>query len=125
MIRRPPRSTLFPYTRSSDLAHRLVPLVPLPLQPADREEALAWTSATTPTHQTAIRFRFKYRDERHRWAGRGTTRVAPPDSLRFDYTGPLGLGAGAAVGVGDSGLWGGPKEDFNSPVPAGPVVWAA
>src|SRR2546425_4522188 len=62
MIRRPPRSTLFPYTRSSDLAHRLAPLVPLPLAPADRGEALAWTSATTPTHQTAIRFRFKYRD---------------------------------------------------------------
>src|SRR3989441_12210527 len=66
----------------------------------------------------AIRFRFKYRDERHRWAGRGTTRVAPPDSLRFDYTGPLGLGAGAAVVVGDSVLWADPKENFNSLVPA-------
>src|SRR3989442_13668208 len=73
----------------------------------------------------AIRFRFKYRDERHRWAGRGTTRVAPPDSLRFDYTGPLGLGAGAAAGVGDSVLWADPKENFNSLVPAVRMLWAA
>jgi len=106
-------------------AHRLAPLVPLPLEPADRAEALAWTRATTPAHQMAIRFRFKYRDERHRWAGRGTMRVAPPDSLRFDYTGPLGLGAGAAVVVGDSVLWADPKENFNSLVPAVRMLWAA
>jgi len=106
-------------------AHRLAPLVPVPLEPADRAEALAWTRATTPVHQMAIRFRFKYRDERHRWAGRGTTRVAPPDSLRFDYTGPLGLGAGAAVVVGDSVLWADPKENFNSLVPAVRMLWAA
>src|SRR2546422_9050181 len=73
----------------------------------------------------AIRFRFKYRDERHRWAGRGTTRVAPPDSLRFDYTGPLGLGAGAAVAVGDSGLWAAPQENFNSLGPAVRMLRAA
>jgi hypothetical protein len=106
-------------------AHRLAPLVPVPLAPAERAEALAWSRATSPAHHTAIRFRWRYRDERRRWAGRGTTRIAPPDSLRFDYAGALGLGAGAAVVVGDSVLWADPEEHFRSLVPAVRMLWAA
>ncbi len=37
-----------------------------------------------------------------KYAGRGTARIVPPDSLRFDYAGPLGFGSGAAVVIGDS-----------------------
>ncbi len=106
-------------------AGRPGPLVPVALDPVDREQAAAWTRATLPGHQTAIRFRWKYRDSEHHWGGRGTARVAPPDSMRFDYVGPLGLGAGAAVVVGDSALWADPQSNFRSLVPAIPMLWAA
>jgi hypothetical protein len=51
--------------------------------------------------------------------------VAPPDSLRFDYVGPLGLGAGAAVVVGDSAVWADPEGNFRALVPAVRMLWAA
>lgn len=104
---------------------RLAPLVAVALTPADRAHALEWTDRTVPGHDTAIRFRFQFRDDRRRWAGRGTIRLAPPDSMRFDYTGPLGLGAGAAVIVGDSAVWADPAENFHSLVPGIPMLWAA
>lgn len=94
------------------------------LPAADRGAALAWAAHTVPRHDTAIRFRFQYQDDRRRWGGRGTARVAPPDSLRFDYVGPLGLGSGAAVVVGDSALWADPEENFRSLVPAVRMLWA-
>ncbi len=101
------------------------PLVPQPLAPADRDSAVAWTRATLPTHHTAIRFRWKYQDDQKRWGGRGQARVAPPDSLRFDYVGPLGLGAGAAAIVADSAIWADPEKDFRSLIPAVRMLWAA
>jgi hypothetical protein len=104
---------------------RLAPLVAVTLAPADRTQALAWTERTVPAHGTALRFRFQFQDERRHWGGRGTARVAPPDSLRFDYVGPLGLGAGAAVVVGDSTVWADPAENFRSLVPGIPMLWAA
>ena len=39
--------------------------------------------------------------------------------------GPLGLGSGAAVIIGDSVLWADPEKDFRSLVPAVPMLWAA
>ncbi len=101
------------------------PLVPVALEPVDREQAAAWARGTLPGHQTAIRFRWKYRAPDRHWGGRGTARIAPPDSMRFDYVGPLGLGAGAAVVVGDSALWADPKSNFRALVPAIPMLWAA
>jgi hypothetical protein len=100
-------------------------LVAVSLAPADRTQALAWVARTVPAHGTAIRFRFQFQDRRRHWGGRGTARVAPPDSLRFDYVGPLGLGAGAAVVVGDSTVWADPAENFRSLVPGIPMLWAA
>src|SRR3989454_1102365 len=101
------------------------PLVPQPLAPADRDSAVAWTRATLPTHHTAIRFRWKYQDDQKRWGGRGQARIAPPDSLRFDYVGPLGLGAGAAAIVADSAIWADPEKNFRSLIPAVQMLWAA
>ena len=60
-----------------------------------------------------------------KYAGRGSARIAPPDSMRFDYAGPLGLGSGAAVVIGDSVLWADPEKNFRSLVPAIPMLWAA
>jgi hypothetical protein len=103
---------------------RPAPLIPLPLPPGDRDSAVAWAAATVPTHRTAIRFRWKYQDDEKRWGGRGQARIAPPDSLRFDYVGPLGLGAGAAAVVADSAVWADPEKNFRSLVPAVRMLWA-
>ena len=100
------------------------PLVPMWLAPADPAAAAAWARATLPGRDTAIRFRWKYQDADRRWGGRGQARIAPPDSLRFDYVGPLGLGAGAAVLLGDSVLWADPERNFRSLVPAVRMLWA-
>src|SRR5256885_415290 len=96
----------------------------MPLAPADPAAAAAWARATLPGRDTAIRFRWKYQDADRRWGGRGQARIAPPDSLRFDYVGPLGLGAGAAVVVADSVLWADPERNFRSLVPAVRMLWA-
>src|SRR2546426_12304028 len=93
---------------------RRAPLVPLPLPPADGAAATAWARATLPGRRTAIRFHWKYQDSDKRWGGRGQARIAPPDSLRFDYVGPLGLGAGAAGGVGGLAALAGPRGEFRS-----------
>jgi hypothetical protein len=100
-------------------------LVPLALRPADRESATAWVRTTLPPRRTLIRFRWRYVDERVSYAGRGTSRMAPPDSLRFDYAGPFGMGAGAAVVLGDSVAWADPAANFQALVPAIPMLWAS
>ncbi len=103
----------------------LAPLVPMTLAPVARDSATAWTRSTLPPTPTLIRFRWRYQDERVKYAGRGTARIAPPDSLRFDYAGPLGFGSGAAVVIGDSVRWADPAKDFRALVPAIPMLWAA
>lgn len=95
------------------------------LAPASRDSAAQWARTTLPRTPALIRFRWHYEDERVKYAGRGTVRIAPPDTLRFDYVGPLGLGSGAAVIIGDSVLWADPERDFRSLVPAIPMLWAA
>jgi hypothetical protein len=103
----------------------LAPLVPAPLPPIDRARALAWTMRTVPDRSMALRFKCLYQDDQRRWAVHGTIRIAPPDSLRFDYVGPLGLGSGAAVIVGDSVVWADPEENFRSLIPEVRMLWAA
>jgi len=86
---------------------------------------VAWTRTTLPRRPTLIRFRWRYQDEQVKYAGRGSTRIAPPDSLRFDFAGPFNLGNGAAVVIGDSVAWADPEKNFRSLVPAIPMLWAA
>lgn len=104
---------------------RPAPLVPAALAPASRDSAVAWTRATLPAGRTLIRFRWRYEDGRVRYAGRGSARIAPPDSLRLDYAGPFGLGSGAGVVIGDSVAWADPAKTFRSLVPAIPMLWAS
>lgn len=99
--------------------------MPVALAPANRDSAVAWTHTTLPRARTIIRFRWRYVDARVRYTGRGSARIAPPDSMRFDYAGPLGLGAGAAVVIGDGVAWADPAANFRSLVPAIPMLWAS
>ena len=104
---------------------RFASLIPVALAPASRDSAALWARSTLPHRTTLIRFRWRFQDERVKYAGRGSARIAPPDSLRFDYAGPLGLGSGAAVIIGDSVAWADPEKNFRSLVPAIPMLWAA
>jgi hypothetical protein len=104
---------------------RLAPLVPAALPPASRDSAVAWALQTLPRAPTLIRFRWRYQDERVKYAGRGSARIAPPDSMRFDYSASFGIATGAAVVIGDSVAWADPEKDFRSLVPAIPLLWAA
>ena len=97
----------------------------MPLEPVARDSATRWTRTTLPRIPTLIRFRWRYEDEHVKYAGRGTARFAPPDTMRFDYAGPLGLGSGAAVLIGDSVLWADPDKNFRSLVPGIRMLWAA
>jgi hypothetical protein len=104
---------------------RLEPLVPLPLEPASWDSATAWARRTAPASRTTLRLRWRYEDERAQWVGRGTVRIAPPDSLRLDFVGPLGIGSGAGVVLGDSLAWTEPQGSLERLVPAIPMLWAA
>lgn len=105
---------------------RPAPLVPEPLAPVLADSVTAWVGVSGLTRPTALRFRWRYRDERRSGGGRGTARVAPPDSLRVDWAAVLGLASGAAVVVGDSLQWADPKDDYpSSVVPAVQLIWTA
>ena len=105
---------------------RPAPLIPAPLAAAAPESVAVWTAGSGPTRPTALRFKWRYRDERIAGGGRGTVRVAPPDSMRVDWATTFNVKTGAAVLVGDSVLWSDPKQDFpESPPPAVQVIWTA
>ena len=105
-------------------AGRPAPLVPVPVPRAEPALAVAWTESTVPRQRTAVEFRWRYRDERAGYSGRGVARVAPPDSLRFDFRGPFGYSGAAAI-VGDSVLWTEPSGEFGTLVRGVPLLWAA
>jgi hypothetical protein len=100
------------------------PLLPVGAQPVSRPQVLAWVDSTRiPGHQL-YRFKWLFRDERGSAGGRGSARIAPPDSLRFDVAGPFGSGAASAVVVGDQALWMEPPDVIAKLVPNYPLMWA-
>lgn len=103
----------------------LAPLVPEVLPAVSADSAAVWTRSTTPDRPAAVRFKWRYQDEHLSAAGRGTARIAPPDSLRLDYASALNIRTGAGVVLGDSIAWADPAEDFRSLMPAVPLLWAA
>ena len=103
---------------------RPAPLIPEPVAAVSRDSILAWSRGSGPSRPTALRFRWRYHDDRRSGGGRGTVRIAPPDSVRVDWATSLNIRTGAAVVVGDSLQWADPKEDYPSSVtPAVQVVW--
>jgi hypothetical protein len=105
---------------------RPAPLVPEPLAPLPVDSIVAWSRLSGPRRPVALRFHWKYRDDRRGGGGRGTARMAPPDSVRVDWATSLNIKTGAAVVLGDSLGWADPKEDFPaSAAPAVQFVWIA
>ncbi len=105
---------------------RPAPLIPQPLAAAPPESVMVWTGGIGPTRPVALRFKWRYRDERVSGGGRGTVRMAPPDSVRVDWATSFNIKTGAAVVVGDSLRWADPKDQFSSSVAqALQLVWTA
>lgn len=99
-------------------------LVPSAASAVSRSEVTQWVDATLPAEHRLHRFKWLFRDERSSAGGRGSARIAPPDSLRFDVAGPFGSGAASAAVIGDEPLWAQPPDAVRKLVPNYPLLWA-
>src|SRR6478609_7991469 len=102
---------------------------PGPVIPADAagvavDSVAVWTASTAPTGRVLHRFKWLYQDERSSVGGRGSARIAAPDSMRFDVAGPLGANPAAAMVVGDSAIWIDAPDAIKDIVPSYPLLWA-
>jgi hypothetical protein len=100
------------------------PVLPSGAQPVSETQVAEWVAATVPSHQQRSRFKWLFRDERGSAGGRGSARVAPPDSMRFDVAGPFGSGVASAVVLGDRAVWTDPADAIARLVPDYPLMWA-
>ncbi len=99
------------------------PLAPLGMIPMSRDTARAWVAELAPTELRRYDLRWRFQNQQASVAGRGAVRLAPPDSLRFDYRAPFGR-SGAAVVVDDEVIWREP-EDGVQLIPVVALFWAA
>jgi hypothetical protein len=100
------------------------PVVPEGAQPVTPAQVAAWIAATLPVESRLHRFKWLFQDERGSLGGRGSARIVPPDSLRFDVAGPFGSGAASAVVIGDRAVWTDPPDVIARLVPNYPLMWA-
>jgi hypothetical protein len=100
------------------------PLVPATAQPTTGEQVAQWVAGTVPENHRLHRFKWLFRDDKSSAGGRGSARIAPPDSLRFDVAGPFGSGAASAAVVGAEPLWVEPPDAIEKMVPNYPLMWA-
>ena len=103
---------------------RYASIAPEGLEPGETETVRAWVDEFIPSTSRIYTVRpWRYQNEQGAAAGRAVIRIAPPDSLRFDYRGPFGRSGRAAV-VGDSVLWVS-DDDFEGLVQMSPIFWTA
>jgi hypothetical protein len=99
-------------------------LVPVTAQPVSEEQVATWVAETVPRERRLHKFKWLFRDEKSSAGGRGSARIAPPDSMRFDVAGPFGSGAASAAVVGEQPLWVEPPDAIQKMVPNYPLMWA-
>ena len=102
----------------------LAPVVPVGAEVVALDSVPFWTAGTAAQGRILHRFKWLYHDERSSIGGRGSVRIAAPDSLRFDVAGPLGANPAAAMVVGDSAIWIDAPESIRNIVPSYPLLWA-
>ena len=99
-------------------------IAPEGLAPTDPSRVEEWVAGYTPGQDVRYDLRWTYRTARGSTKNRAAIRISPPDSLRLDFRGPFGK-SGAAVVIGDSGVWSRPEGDFKDLLRAAPLFWAA
>jgi hypothetical protein len=100
------------------------PVLPAAAEPVSEGQVAEWVASTVPSDHRLHRFKWLFKDERASAGGRGSARVAPPDSLRFDVAGPFGSGVASAVVIGDRARWTEPPDAIAKMVPNYPLMWA-
>jgi hypothetical protein len=100
------------------------PVVPANAPLAPPELVSQWAAPSVPEGHQLLKFRWQIQDDRGAAGGRGSARIAAPDSVRLDVAGPLGSGRGAAVVVSDSAQWTDPPDVIQRLVPSYPLMWA-
>jgi hypothetical protein len=100
------------------------PVIPEAAAPVSREQVAEWVASTLPGESRLHRFKWLFQDERGSLGGRGSARIVPSDSLRFDVAGPFGSGAASAVVIGDRAVWTDPPDVIARLVPNYPLMWA-
>ena len=98
-------------------------VVPADAQPVSADQVARWVATTVPKEHRLHRFKWLFRDEKSSAGGRGSARIAPPDSMRFDVAGPFGSGASSAAVVGETPLWTEPPDAIKKMVPNYPLMW--
>ena len=98
-------------------------VVPAGAQPVSADQVAQWVASTVPNDRRIHRFKWLFRDENSSAGGRGSARIAPPDSMRFDVAGPFGSGASSAAVVGETPLWTDPPDAIKKMVPNYPLMW--
>src|SRR6267143_6472133 len=86
-------------------------IAPTDLVAISSDSVTNWVSSYTPRTQVRYDLRWRFQNDRGSAGGRAAVRIAPPDSLRFDYRGMFGKSGKAAV-VGSAGIWAAPEGDF-------------
>ena len=81
-------------------------------------------AATVPKDHRIHKFKWLFRDEKSSAGGRGSARIAPPDSMRFDVAGPSVRARRPAAVIGESPLWTEPPDAIKKLVPNYPLMWA-
>jgi hypothetical protein len=100
------------------------PVVPERAEAVSTDSIAVWSASTVPNGRVLHRFKWLYQDSRSSVGGRGSARVASPDTMRFDVAGPLGASPAAAMVVGDSAIWIDAPESIKDIVPNYPLLWA-
>ncbi len=100
------------------------PIAPEGLPALMRATVTEWVEDYVPSHPLRYDLRWTYVTQQGRTRGRAAVRLAPPDSIRFDYRAPFGR-SGAAVIIGDDVLWARPEADVEDLIPIAPLFWAA
>ena len=80
-------------------------VVPAAAGPVTSAQVAEWVRGTQPPSHRLHRFKWLFRDDKSSAGGRGSARIAPPDSMRFDVAGPFGSGAASAAVIGEQPLW--------------------
>lgn len=99
-------------------------LLPSGLATVPADQVQRWVASTAPKVGAIHRFTWQYVDEQAAKGGRGSARIARPDTLRFDIAGSLGIGKGSALVVGNSKRWVVPEKSVEELVPSFPLLWA-